>query len=63
MNHLSADPVMSVLIEKLPNGHEALLAGQKSGVVYALDPDRKGALDRRARPHRLEPAIEMRKLR
>jgi polyvinyl alcohol dehydrogenase (cytochrome) len=34
----------SVLIEKLPNGHEVLLAGQKSGVVYALDPDRKGAI-------------------
>jgi polyvinyl alcohol dehydrogenase (cytochrome) len=32
----------SVLIEKLPNGREVLLAGQKSGVVYALDPDRKG---------------------
>ncbi len=34
----------SVLIEKLPNGREILLAGQKSGVVYALDPDRKGAI-------------------
>jgi polyvinyl alcohol dehydrogenase (cytochrome) len=34
----------SVLIEKLPNGHEVLLAGQKSGVVYALDPDRKGTI-------------------
>jgi polyvinyl alcohol dehydrogenase (cytochrome) len=34
----------SVLIEKLPNGREVLLAGQKSGVVYALDPDRKGAI-------------------
>jgi polyvinyl alcohol dehydrogenase (cytochrome) len=34
----------SVLIEKLPNGNDVLLAGQKSGVVYALDPDRKGAV-------------------
>ena len=34
----------SVLIEKLPDGHDVLLAGQKSGVVYALDPDRKGAI-------------------
>jgi len=34
----------SVLIEKLPNGSDVLLAGQKSGVVYALDPDRKGAI-------------------
>jgi polyvinyl alcohol dehydrogenase (cytochrome) len=34
----------SVLIEKLPNGHDVLLAGQKSGVVYALDPDRNGTI-------------------
>ncbi len=34
----------SVLIEKLDNGRELLLVGQKSGVVYALDPDRKGEL-------------------
>jgi polyvinyl alcohol dehydrogenase (cytochrome) len=34
----------SVLIEKLPDGRDILLAGQKSGVVYALDPDRKGAI-------------------
>jgi polyvinyl alcohol dehydrogenase (cytochrome) len=34
----------SVLMEHLPNGREILLAGQKSGVVYALDPDRKGAI-------------------
>ncbi len=32
----------SVIIEKLPNGRDILLAGQKSGVVYALDPERKG---------------------
>ena len=34
----------SVLIEKLPNGHDVLLAGQKSGVVFALDPDRRGEI-------------------
>jgi len=34
----------SVIIEKLPNGREILLAGQKSGVVYALDPDHKGEI-------------------
>src|ERR1700674_4756210 len=34
----------SVLLEKLDNGRELLLVGQKSGVVYALDPDRKGEL-------------------
>ena len=34
----------SVLIEKLPNGRDVLLAGQKSGVVYALDPDHKGEI-------------------
>ena len=32
----------SVLIEKLTNGRDVLLAGQKSGVVFALDPDRRG---------------------
>ena len=34
----------SVLLEKLENGREVLLAGQKSGVVYALDPERKGEI-------------------
>jgi len=34
----------SVLSEKLPDGRDVLLAGQKSGVVYALDPDHKGAI-------------------
>ncbi|PWT99625.1 MAG: cytochrome C oxidase Cbb3 [Terriglobia bacterium] len=34
----------SVLIEKLPNGRDVLLAGQKSGVVFALDPDRKAEI-------------------
>ena len=32
----------SVLIEKLPNGKDILLAGQKSGMVYGLDPDAQG---------------------
>jgi polyvinyl alcohol dehydrogenase (cytochrome) len=34
----------SVLIEKLPNGKNVLLAGQKSGVVFALDPDAIGKI-------------------
>ena len=34
----------SVLMEKLDNGRDVLLAGQKSGVVYALDPERKGEI-------------------
>src|SRR4029077_930193 len=34
----------SVLLERLPNGRDVLLAGQKSGVVYALDPDRQGEI-------------------
>jgi polyvinyl alcohol dehydrogenase (cytochrome) len=34
----------SALLEKLPEGRDVLLAGQKSGVVYALDPDRKGEI-------------------
>jgi polyvinyl alcohol dehydrogenase (cytochrome) len=34
----------SVLLEKLDGGREILLAGQKSGVVYALDPDKKGEI-------------------
>jgi polyvinyl alcohol dehydrogenase (cytochrome) len=33
-----ASPVLAAL----PNGHELIVAGQKSGVVYALDPDRQG---------------------
>jgi polyvinyl alcohol dehydrogenase (cytochrome) len=32
----------SVILEKLPNGKDILLAGQKSGVVWGLDPDAKG---------------------
>ncbi len=34
----------SVLVEKQADGRELLFAGQKSGVVYALDPDRKGEI-------------------
>ncbi|HYR88007.1 MAG TPA: PQQ-binding-like beta-propeller repeat protein [Terriglobia bacterium] len=34
----------SVILEKLDNGRDVLLAGQKSGMVYALDPDRKGEI-------------------
>lgn len=33
----------SVLVQ-LPNGRRALLVGQKSGMVYAVDPDRKGRI-------------------
>jgi len=33
----------SVIIAELPDGRELLLAGQKSGDVYALDPDPAGA--------------------
>lgn len=32
----------SVILRTLPNGRQVLLAGQKSGVIYALDPDNKG---------------------
>jgi polyvinyl alcohol dehydrogenase (cytochrome) len=34
----------SVILEKLDDGRAVLLAGQKSGMVYALDPDRQGAI-------------------
>jgi polyvinyl alcohol dehydrogenase (cytochrome) len=34
----------SALLEKLNDGRDVLLAGQKSGVVYALDPEKKGAI-------------------
>jgi polyvinyl alcohol dehydrogenase (cytochrome) len=32
----------SVILRTLPNGKQVLLAGQKSGVLYALDPDQQG---------------------
>jgi polyvinyl alcohol dehydrogenase (cytochrome) len=34
-----ASPVLTTM----PNGREVILAGQKSGVAYALDPDKQGA--------------------
>ena len=34
----------SALLLHLANGKDILTAGQKSGVVYALDPDQKGNL-------------------
>ena len=32
----------SPVLARLPDGRELIVAGQKSGVVYALDPDKKG---------------------
>ena len=32
----------SVVLSQLPGGRDVLLAGQKSGMIYALDPDKKG---------------------
>ena len=34
----------SSILVKTPPGRDLLIAGQKSGVVYALDPDRKGEI-------------------
>jgi polyvinyl alcohol dehydrogenase (cytochrome) len=34
----------SPILVALPNGKRALIAGQKSGVVYAIDPDHEGAI-------------------
>ena len=34
----------SPILADLPNGRSALIAGQKSGVVHAVDPDRGGAI-------------------
>jgi polyvinyl alcohol dehydrogenase (cytochrome) len=34
----------SAILVKTPQGRELLIAGQKSGMVYALDPDRKGEI-------------------
>ena len=34
----------SPILRDLPNGHSVLIAGQKSGMVWAHDPDRKGAV-------------------
>jgi polyvinyl alcohol dehydrogenase (cytochrome) len=34
----------SPILRTLPGGKQVLLAGQKSGVIYALDPDRQGKI-------------------
>jgi polyvinyl alcohol dehydrogenase (cytochrome) len=34
----------SAILTQLPGGRDILLAGQKSGMVYALDPEKKGEL-------------------
>ncbi|HWX56035.1 MAG TPA: PQQ-binding-like beta-propeller repeat protein [Verrucomicrobiae bacterium] len=34
----------SPILVNLSNGHRALIAGQKSGMVHAIDPDRKGEI-------------------
>ncbi len=39
----------SAVLERLPGGEERLLVGQKSGVVYALDPAQRGQLVWQAR--------------
>jgi polyvinyl alcohol dehydrogenase (cytochrome) len=36
------DFAASAILVSLPNGKRALLLGQKSGVIYAADPDRRG---------------------
>lgn len=33
-----------VILQRMPDGRDMLFAGQKSGVVYALDPEKKGAI-------------------
>jgi len=38
------DFAASPMLVKLANGHSAIIAGQKSGTVYALDPDKNGAI-------------------
>ena len=44
-----ADFGASVILTTLPNGHQVLLAGQKSGIVYGLDPDARGRIEWRRR--------------
>lgn len=34
----------SIVLARAPNGHDVVLAGQKSGTLYALDPDAQGKL-------------------
>jgi polyvinyl alcohol dehydrogenase (cytochrome) len=38
------DFASSAILEAAPDGRELLLAGQKSGIVYALDPAKKGEI-------------------
>jgi polyvinyl alcohol dehydrogenase (cytochrome) len=38
------DFASSAILASLPNGRRALLLGQKSAVVYAVDPDRRGQI-------------------
>ncbi len=68
----SADPVSrekcgpdidygsSAILRKGPNGRSLLLAGQKSGVMYALDPDKNGEIvwEQRLSPGGLLGGIE-----
>ncbi len=44
-----ADFGASVILMRLPNGRQILLAGQKSGMVYGLDPDARGRIEWRRR--------------
>lgn len=44
-----ADFGASLILTTLPNGRQVLLAGQKSGVVYGLDPDARGRIEWRRR--------------
>jgi polyvinyl alcohol dehydrogenase (cytochrome) len=39
---LDADFAASTILVRLPSGHDVLVAGQKSGMVYGLDPDDGG---------------------
>lgn len=41
---LDADFGSSPILVQLPNGRRALIAGQKSGMVYAADPDKRGEI-------------------
>jgi polyvinyl alcohol dehydrogenase (cytochrome) len=34
----------SIILHKLPNGKDILLVGQKAGIVFGLDPDRRGEI-------------------
>jgi polyvinyl alcohol dehydrogenase (cytochrome) len=38
------DFASSAILTKLPDGRDVLVAGQKSGMVYALDPEKKGEI-------------------